>query len=102
MMENINHQDPNDANDSSLFLAVFDNPEKAKNALNEFKKVLSKRGSAQAADPTQQGFETLKGKDTYQGKLIIVHKDRYIAGAAGFESDKDAESLLAELIGQIP
>ena len=87
--------------DSSLFIAIFDNPEEAESALKNFQDDLSKRGSTQATIGTQLGFQTVKGEDAYQGKVIIVHKGRYLAGAAGFEKEKDAESLLAELIKQI-
>ncbi len=87
--------------DAGLFIAIFDNTEEAESALENFKEDLSKRGSAQAAIRSQPGFETVKGEDAYQGKLIIVHKGCHLAGAAGFEKEKDAESLLAELIGSI-
>jgi hypothetical protein len=87
--------------DSSLFLAVFDNPEEAQSALKNFKEDLSKRGSAQAASPTQLGFEILKGQDAYQGRIIVVQKGRYLAGAAGFEREKDAQGLLAALLKRI-
>ncbi len=87
--------------DSSLFLAVFDNPEEAQRALKSFKEDLSKRGSAREASPTHLGFEILKGQDAYQGRITVVQKGRYLAGAAGFEREKDAQGLLAELIKQI-
>lgn len=84
--------------DSNLFLAVFADPEEAERALKTFKEDLLKKGGASPAFRTQPGFETVKGEDAYQGKLIVVGKGRYLAGAAGFESEQDAESLLAELI----
>jgi len=90
-----------DGPDSNLFIAIFDNPEEAKSSLKAFKEDLSKRGSARTAILTEPGFETIKGEDTHQGKLIIVHKGRYLAVAAGFEREKHAETLLAELINQI-
>jgi hypothetical protein len=45
----------------------------------------------------ESGFETAKGEDPYQGKLIISRKGSCLLGAAGFENDEDAEGLLAEL-----
>ena len=87
--------------DSNLFLAIFENPQEAESGLKKFKEDLSMKGRIRTATRTLSGFETVKGKDRYQGKLIIVHKDRYLAGAAGFDKDKDAESLLAELIQRI-
>jgi hypothetical protein len=98
---NVKREAAAESPDSSLFLAVFDNPQEAQSALKNFKEDLSKRGSAQAANPTQLGFEILKGQDAYQGRIIVVQKGRYLAGAAGFEREKDAQGLLAELIKQI-
>lgn len=90
-----------ESSDSSLFIAIFDNTDEAERALKSFMKVLSKRGSSQATNTAPPGFETMKGEDPYQGKLIIVRKGPYLAGAAGFEREKDAETLLAELIKHI-
>lgn len=87
--------------DSNLFIASFENPKEAEGALKNFKEVLSKRGSARLEIGTQSGFETMEGEDAYQGKLIIVRKGSYLAGAAGFAEEKDAESLLDELIKKI-
>ncbi|MFZ5864688.1 MAG: DUF6599 family protein [Thermodesulfobacteriota bacterium] len=87
--------------ESTLFIAIFDNDEEAEAALKEFKKLLAKGASAQARTSTQHGFETAKGEDPYQGKLIVTRKGPYLLGAAGFENDKDAESLLAELSASI-
>ncbi len=87
--------------DSNLFIAVFDSPDEAESALKSFEEVLSKRRNTRAVIGMQPGFETVKGEDAYQGNLIIVRKDHHLAGAAGFERDNDAESLLADLIKQI-
>ncbi|MBM4328366.1 MAG: hypothetical protein FJ118_14525 [Deltaproteobacteria bacterium] len=87
--------------DSNLFIAVFPNPEEAESAFRSFKEVLIKKGSAHAPLSPQTGFEPARGEDAYQGKLIIAHKGPYLIGAAGFEKEKDAESLLAELSASI-
>ncbi len=88
--------------DSSLFLAIFDNTEEAEGALKTFKEDLAKKGSAAVAVGTAPGFDSVKGADPYQGKLIMVHKGQYLAGAAGFEEDKTAEDLVAELLKHVP
>ncbi len=71
--------------DSSLFVAIFDNPDEAETALKAFKMDLSKKGGAPTASRTQPGLEAVKGADAYQGKLIIAHKGRFLVGTAGFE-----------------
>ncbi len=87
--------------DSTLFLAIFDNPEEAASALKMFKEDVSKRSGARAQSDTQTGFDAVKGADAYQGEVIIVQKGRYLAGAAGFEQEKEADKLLAELVKRI-
>jgi hypothetical protein len=90
-----------DKPDSSLFIAIFDSTGEAEGALKNLKEDLSKRRNAQAIISTQPGFEMVRGQDVYQGRLIIVRKGRYLAGAAGFERENEAESLLAELVKRI-
>jgi hypothetical protein len=87
--------------DASLFLAIFDNSDEAEKALKIFEEDLSKKGGTPEAIRTPRGLEAMKGADVYQGKLIIARKGRYIVGTAGFERDKDAESLLTECIERI-
>ena len=90
-----------DSPDSTLFIAIFDNDEEAESALKEFKDALAKGASDQARVSMQPGFETAKGEDPYQGKLVVTRKGPYLVGTAGFENDKDAESLLGELSASI-
>jgi hypothetical protein len=87
--------------DSTLFLAIFDNPEEAASALKMFKEDVSKRSGARAQSDTQTGFDAVKGADAYQGEVIIVQKGRYLAGAAGFEQEKEADKLLGELVKRV-
>jgi hypothetical protein len=97
--EDPNREDRTGRPDSNLFIAVFDNPAQAESALKTFKETLSEGGNV-APEP-QHGFDAVKGEDAYRGKLIIVQKGRYLAGAVGFEREEDAESLLAALINKI-
>ncbi len=90
-----------EAPESTLFLAIFDNAEEAGTALNKFNEVLAKGDGAQSAIQVQPGFDTLQGEDSYQGKIILVHKGSCLAGAAGFPREPDARRLLAELTKHI-
>jgi hypothetical protein len=90
-----------DEPDSSLFIAMFDSPGEAATALKSFKEVLSKNGKVEALAAVQPGCETVQGKDPYQGQIVLVHKGRYLVGAAGFEKEKYAEALLTELVRTI-
>ncbi len=92
---------PEDARESHVFLAFFDNPKEAERAVSAFYEELSAKGNGDAKMTTTAGFPTLKGNDPYQGRLIVLRKGRYLAGAAGFERDSAAESLLMELAGSI-
>ena len=87
--------------DCTLFLAIFDNAEEAEGALKKFNEVLAKGGGAQSAIQAQPGFDTLQGEDSYQGKIILVHKGSYLAGAAGFPREPEARRLLEELIKHV-
>lgn len=87
--------------DSTLFLAIFDNPEEAERALKLFREDVSKRGGGSAQNNTQTGFDAVKGADAYQGEVIIVQKGRYLAGAAGFPQEKEADKLLTEFVKRI-
>ena len=43
------------------------------------------------------GPSSVYGADPYQGKVIVVHKGRYLVGATGFEDQNRAERLVTEL-----
>ncbi len=84
--------------DSNLFIAVFDNTDELESALESFKEVLSNGKSARGANRALHGLKMVTGEDAYQGKIVIVHKGRYLAGTAGFKSKEVAEGLLADLM----
>lgn len=87
--------------EASLFVAVFDSSDEAMRALKDFEGVLSKGKGFHEETSREIGFESVKGQDAYQGTIIIVRKDNYLAGAAGFAEDEKAENLLAELVRRI-
>jgi hypothetical protein len=79
-----------------LFLAIFQDPQKATHALREFKDNLSKKGKVSSGSIIQSETRALKGEDPYQGKVIVLQKGFYLLGVVGFEMEEDAENRLAE------
>jgi hypothetical protein len=92
---------PSESEEFSLFLAVFDGPQQALDAMKMYRDDLSKQEGGSASIASQAGSETITGKDPYLGKMLVIHKGHYLAGAAGFEKDKECENLLNELVGAI-
>jgi hypothetical protein len=81
-----------------LFLAIFQNSQKAINALRNFKDDLSKKGKVSSGSIIEFETRALKGEDPYQGKIIVLQKGFYLLGAVGFEKEKDVENRLAEFM----
>ena len=86
----------------ALFIAVFVDSGEARDALKLYKKHLSGTRGNQPVEFTRSGLDMVMGHDTYQGTVITSTVGRYLVGAVGFQSNEDAEKLLAELIGRIP
>ncbi|MEW6376924.1 MAG: DUF6599 family protein [Thermodesulfobacteriota bacterium] len=84
-----------------LFLAIFKNDQDAVSALKIYRNSLSRKGEVYSWIPTQFGPNTFKGRDPYQGKVIVVHKGFYLLGVVGIEREKDGEDRLTELIKNI-
>jgi hypothetical protein len=84
-----------------LFLAIFQNPQKANNALRVFKDDLSKRGKVLSGGIIEFETRALKGEDPYQGKVIVLQKGVYLLGVAGFEKEEDGENRLAEFMKKV-
>ncbi len=82
-------------------MAIFKDSQEAIGALRVFRENLSKKGKLSSESPTLYGMKALKGEDTYKGKIIVLQKGFYLAGAIGFENDKYAEDRLAEFVTQI-
>jgi hypothetical protein len=81
-----------------LFLAIFQNSQKAINALRDFKDDLSKKGKVSSGSIIEFETRALKGEDPYQGKVMVVQKGSYLLGAVGFEKEEEVENRLAEFM----
>jgi hypothetical protein len=84
-----------------LFLAIFQNSQKATHALRDFKDDLSKKGKVSSGSIIEFETRALKGEDPYQGKVIVLQKGFYLLGVVGFEKEEDGENRLAEFMKNI-
>jgi len=84
-----------------LFLAIFQNSQKASHALRDFKDDLSKKGKVSSGRFIEVETGALKGEDPYQGKVIVLRKGFYLLGVVGFEKEEDGEIRLAEFMKHI-
>lgn len=84
-----------------LFLAIFQNSQKASHALRDFKDDLSKKGKVSSGSIIEVETGALKGEDPYQGKVIVLRKGFYLLGVVGFEKEEDGENRLAEFTKNI-
>jgi len=84
-----------------LFLAIFQNSQKANHALRDFKEDLSRKGKASSGSVIEFETRALKGEDPYQGKVMVVQKGSYLLGIVGFEEDEGGENRLAEFIKKV-
>jgi len=84
-----------------LFLAIFQNSQKASHALRDFKDDLSKKGKVSSGRFIEVETGALKGEDPYQGKVIVLRKGFYLLGVVGFEKEEDGENRLAEFTKNI-
>jgi hypothetical protein len=84
-----------------LFLAIFQNSQKATHALRDFKDDLSKTGKVSSGSIIEFETKALKGEDPYQGRVMVVQKGLYLLGAVGFEKEEEVENRLAEFMKNI-
>ena len=84
-----------------LFLAIFQNSQKAISALRDFKDDLSKQGKVSSGSIIEFEARALKGEDPYQGKVIVLQKGFYLLGVVGFEKEDDGENRLAEFMREV-
>jgi hypothetical protein len=84
-----------------LFLAIFQNSQKAIDALRDFKDELSKKGKVSSGSIIEFETRALKGEDPYQGKVIVLQKGFYLLGVVGFEKEEDGENRLAEFTREV-
>jgi len=90
-----------EAKEFRLFLAIFENPQDAMNALRTYKDYLSKRGKIHLNPPIGFGPHSFRAEDPYQGQIIVTQKGIYLLGALGFKEAKDGEDRLAEIIKEV-
>jgi len=84
-----------------LFLAIFQNSQKAIHALRDFKDDLSKKGKVSSGSIIEFETRALKGEDPYHGKVIVLQKGFYLLGVVGFEKEEDGENRLAEFMREV-
>jgi hypothetical protein len=84
-----------------LFLAIFQNSQKAIDALRDFKDDLSKKGKVSSGSIIEFETRALKGEDPYQGKVIVLQKGFYLLGVVGFEKEEGGENRLAEFMREV-
>ncbi|OGP95318.1 MAG: hypothetical protein A2157_14785 [Deltaproteobacteria bacterium RBG_16_47_11] len=84
-----------------LFLAIFQNSQKAISALRDFKDDLSKQGKVSSGSIIEFETRGLKGEDPYQGKVMVLQKGFYLLGVVGFEKEEDGENRLAEFVKNV-
>jgi hypothetical protein len=79
-----------------LFLAIFQNSQKASSALKDFRDALSKRGKVSWGSLIEFETRALKGEDPYQRKALVGQRGPYLLGAVGFEKEEEVENRLAQ------
>lgn len=84
-----------------LFLSIFKSSGEASNAQTIYQEDLSKRGKVASEEIIPLEARGLKGKDPYQGKVIVLQKEFYLLGAAGFEKEEEVLTRLKELMENI-
>jgi hypothetical protein len=84
-----------------LFLAIFQNSQKANSALKDFREALSKKGKVFSGSFVEFETGALKGEDPYQGKILVAQKGSYLLGIVGFEKEEDGENRLAEFLKKV-
>lgn len=96
-------KDKSEAEDAPfhLFLAIFNNSQEAQDALKTYGDSLSKRGKVDSTAPARFRPNGLKGEDPNRGKVIVVAKGFYLAGAVGFDDAGHTEAFLEEFIKNI-
>ena len=72
-----------------LFLAIFEDSQKANKALEDFKDNLGKKGKVSSGSIIESKTRALKGEDPYQGKVMVVQKGFYLLGVVGFEEEEE-------------
>jgi hypothetical protein len=87
--------------ESQLFIAVFKNPEEAKTGLKAFKNYLSTKGKIAQEIPAGFGPNVVRGKDPYQGDILVLQKASYLVGVASPEFGGKEEARLTDLVKRV-
>jgi hypothetical protein len=100
-VEEAGGQAEDEKKECKLFLAIFQDSQKANNALRDFKDDLSKKGKVSSENMVASETRGLKGEDPYQGKVMMVQKGAYLVGMVGFEKEEAGENRLAEFVRKV-
>lgn len=65
-------------------------------ALTIYKNHLSKKGKVYSS-----GSNTLKGEDSYKGRVIVTRKGVYLLGIIGLKNGENGENLLVEFVKMV-
>ena len=84
-----------------LFLAVFENPEQAKIGLKAFKNYLSNKGKIVQGIPAGFSPDVVRGKDPYQGDIVVLQKESYLVGVVSSELGGNEENRLSDLVKKV-
>ena len=85
-----------------LFLAVFENGQAVKKTFETYKHYLSSKGKLFNQIPVNFAPDAFRGKDPYQGELLIVQKGLYLLGGMGSQIGNKELSWLEEFVRNIP
>lgn len=85
-----------------LFLAVFENGQAVKKAFETYKNYISSKGKLFNQIPANFAPDAFRGKDPYQGELLIVQKGLYLLGGMGSQIGNKELGWLEEFVRNIP
>ena len=84
-----------------LFLAVFKNPEEAKTGLRAFRNYLSNKGEIAQEVPPGFSPDVIRGKDPYQGDILVLQKESYLVGVVSSKLGRNGEERLADFLKRV-
>jgi hypothetical protein len=87
--------------ESTLFMAIFKDPQEAEGALKIYHDELAKKGKVLPEGTIQLGFKAFRGEDPYRGKVMVLQKGFYLLGSVGFEKEEVSENRLAEFMKNV-
>lgn len=87
--------------EAQLFLAIFDNPEQAAEAIRLFRDKLATKGKLTDDKLSRLGSNAIVGTDPYQGNVMATQNGRYLVGMTGYENAAQGERLVAEMLPEL-